>query len=230
MGGTIVSPRMLCTLSAVSAVACPVNTSDLSGGPVSTSGTDESMGQTELSDGPADDTTSPPASDESQLVYGDAPAAGWRVKIDGADVDLFSREEVHAGTAAIAVTFTGEWGSVRFDATPPLAAEAYTAVEFWIHGGSAGGQEIEFAVVARIGVAELWGASTERRITAQPNVWRRERVELSSLGSPVNVGILAWLSTSGGEQPIFYLDDVTLIGRPPEDASATAGHALPLGP
>jgi hypothetical protein len=227
MRGTIVSPLMFCAWTVASSVNCH-------GGPAeaaaSTSGSGESMGPADLSEGPSEDTASPPATGESLVVYGDGPAAGWEVKSNGADVDLFSPEEVHGGTAAVAVSYTGEWASLRFDATPPLAAEDYTAVEFWIHGGSAGGQEIEFTVVARIDGTELWGGSIERRITSLPNVWRRERFELSSLGSPMNVGILAWLGKSGGEQPTFYLDDVTLIGADPADASTTAADALSAGP
>ena len=148
-----------------------------------------------------------PAQAAGQGVYADSLASGWADwSYNLITVDLGHSAHVHAGTDAVAVTYTGGWSGFQLGYLGGLDISAYDTLRFWIHGGTAGGQTI----VLQIG-------GIEQAIIPQANTWTKVDISLTSLGSPRSVTTIAWFNNTAGAQPVFYLDDVSFenIGTPP---------------
>jgi hypothetical protein len=157
-------------------------------------------------------------------VYSDSLAAGWANWSWGATVNLAATAPVHAGSTSIAVTYTSAWGGLYLHVSPNLDATAYTAVRFFIHGGSAGGQKLRVVLYDGSG-----GSGPGVAVTPTAGSWQEIDVPLSSLGSPTAISGIVWQDTSGDAQPTFYLDDITLLaatGPPPPTPTPGVGPAL----
>jgi len=73
-------------------------------------------------------------------VYTDKLADGW-VHIAGwnCTYDYANPTPTHTGNASIAVTLD-TWGGISVRGPNELPADDYATLEFWVHGGEAGGQ------------------------------------------------------------------------------------------
>jgi hypothetical protein len=147
-------------------------------------------------------------------VYTDALASGWSDYSWGSTIALSNASPIHGGSASIAVTITQPWAGLSLHANTAFSSSDYTAVRFWIHGGSAGGQPIDFKVIDSAN--GNW--TNHVRLTPQAGVWTVVTVTLANVGSPVDIGGLVWQDGVGSAQPTFYVDDIALIsagGTPP---------------
>ncbi|MBE0699819.1 MAG: glycoside hydrolase family 44 protein, partial [Anaerolineaceae bacterium] len=102
-----------------------------------------------------------------------------------------------------------------------------TAVRFWIHGGSKGGQSIAFKVI------DAYNKNWESLVSITPSAgqWSEVTVPLERLNSPEEIGALVWQDNAGNEQPTFSLDGITLVARtgpPPTPLPPVAGPALTI--
>lgn len=149
-----------------------------------------------------------PAADDVP-VYVDALAAAWEDWSWAATVNLANPSPVHGGSASLAATITGAWGGAYVHTDVPLPAADYDSVTFWIHGGPSGGQDIAFKVID--GANGNW----DNLVSVSPPAggWTEVTVALADVGSPATIGGLVWQDNSGGAQPTFYLDDVTILAR-----------------
>lgn len=148
------------------------------------------------------------ATTNSLSIYADALAGGWGNWSWSVSSNLANASPVHAGAASIAATYTTAWGGLYLGTNGALSSSNYTAVQFWIHGGVAGNQQIAFKVIdAGNG---NWGNSAS--VTPVANTWTQITVTLASVGNPSSIAGLVWQDNSGGAQPTFYIDDVTLVG------------------
>jgi len=135
------------------------------------------------------------------IVYDDALENGW-VDYGSWDttVNYSNTTPKHGGTASISVKYNAAWAGLYIHADA-VSMSGYDTLRFWIHGGSAGGQQLR--VVAN-------GAGSVN-VTAVANTWTQIDVPLSALGSPATMSDLYWQDTTGGAQAIFYLDDIQFI-------------------
>ncbi len=115
---------------------------------------------------------------------------------------------VHSGTYALSVTDRGNYQALvlarsEFNTTP------YSSLSFWIHGGTAGGQQLQ-----------VWGLLNGTNQVAYPlaplaaNTWRQIIIPLASLGVSNRPNVTGfWLqgNAGGAAQPTFYVDDVQLV-------------------
>ena len=138
------------------------------------------------------------------VIYADALPSGWADWSWAATINLSNTSPVHGGTHSIAVTYTGAWGALYLHVDPAFDTSGYDTLRFWINGGSTGNQHLRI-------VANNDGNNTFA-VTPQANTWTQVNVPLSALGSPVSLTKLYWQDTTGGAQPIFYVDDIQLIG------------------
>jgi hypothetical protein len=143
-----------------------------------------------------------------QPVYAEGLAAGGEDWSWDATVDMASGSAAHGGAVAAATTYTMAWGGLRMHASTALPGSAYSAVHFWVHGGASGGQAIQFKVVT----ADDQNWDSFATVTSAAGAWTEHTIALAALGSPPTIGDLIWQDASGGAQPVFYVDDVTLIG------------------
>ena len=135
-------------------------------------------------------------------VYADALASGWQDWSWDTTVNRSNTTPVYSGTASIAATYTAAWGGLYLHADS-VDISAYDTLQFWLHGGSAGGQ--------RISISLNYNGSTHE-VTATAGTWQKIEIPLTGLGSPTTVTDLVWQDTTGGAQPTFYLDDIAFVG------------------
>ena len=160
-------------------------------------------------------------------VYTDALGAGWQNWSWSSTVDLASTNPVHTGTDAIAVTFTAAWAGVYLHVSPALDGTQFESLVFWIHGGTAGGQQMRVVLYDGSG-----NAATPVTVTPPgAGQWTQVNVSIASLGAPAQISGIVWQDTTGGAQPTFSLDDITLVAwavppTPTPTPSPTAGPAL----
>lgn len=142
----------------------------------------------------------------SYPVYGDSLASGWENWSWGTSLNTAATSQVHAGTHALAATYTAAWGGVYLATHTPVTTGSYTSLQFWIHGGSQGGQRLR---VLLTDAQQNFLPSVNLTAT---NGWTLVSIPLTQLGSPSQIGGLVWQDTLGAAQPVFFLDDISLAG------------------
>ena len=80
------------------------------------------------------------------LIYADALADSWQDWSWNTTRDFNNADPVHSGSASIAVTYMADGGGLYLHTDTALPTSGYTAIRFWVHGGSAGGQSVNFHV------------------------------------------------------------------------------------
>lgn len=137
-------------------------------------------------------------------IYTDALASGWQDWSWDANVNRSSTSPVYSGSQAIAVQFTAAWGGLYLHSSGGVDLANYDRLRFWIHGGSAGGQHLRVVTNdIQPGVA----------VSATAGQWTQVVIQFSDLGSPGILSDLYWQETSGGPQPVFFIDQVELLER-----------------
>lgn len=153
-------------------------------------------------------------------IYADSLATGWADWSWGMGHNLTNASPVYAGTYSIAATYNQAWAGLYFH-HDGFSTSGYNALSFWVHGGSAGGQNVS--------VSLNYLANT---VTVRPtaNTWTHITIPFSKLGNPANITDLVWQDASGGAQPVFYIDQITLVsGGPaptPTSPPSSTGPAL----
>jgi hypothetical protein len=158
-------------------------------------------------------------------VFGDAIGNGWQDWSWGGVTRSFTQTSpVHAGSAAIGVTYTGGWSGLQLGAPSAVDVTPYDSLRFWVHGGTAGGQGVQVTVGNN-----ATGASVAQTIMPAAGTWTRVDVPLADLGSPRQVDYIQWFNATPGAQPAYSLDDVafTSAGLPtPTPAPPGTGPSL----
>jgi hypothetical protein len=136
-------------------------------------------------------------------VYSDSLAANWADWSWSTTHNFTATSPVHSGNRSVSATFTAGWGALYLHKDQAIDLSGYDQLRFWIHGGSTGNQKLR--VVAN------GDTTTTATITPIANTWSQIDIALSALGSPSTLSDLYWQDTSGAAQPVFYLDDISLI-------------------
>lgn len=144
------------------------------------------------------------------LIYDDSLAGGWWDGSWDTNLNLNNMSQHQSGSVSASAAFSTAWGGVYFGTSAPQDATNYSAVRFWIHGGSSGSQHIAVKLIDAAG--STWNNSFA--ITPTANVWTPYTITLTSFGITNTIGGVAWQDTSGSAQPIFYLDNITLVAAP----------------
>ncbi len=156
-------------------------------------------------------------SQTNQSLYTDSLQNGWG-DWSWATVNFNQTAVVHSGSKAISVN-AGAWEALflhhdLFDAT------AFTNLTFWIHGGSAGGQQL--VVQAIRGGTSVASGQAIGPLTA--GTWRQINVPMSVLLPPGTMQIDGFCiqENTGNTAPVFYVDDMALQAgvQPPPGTNA----------
>ncbi len=156
---------------------------------------------------PAKPATATPTSPVSNLavgVYSDSLAAGWQDWSWGSSQNLSNATPLQSGSRSISVTISQAWGAFYLHQNTALNTSGYANLEFYINGGSSGGQSLK--VIAN------GNTSRAASVTASANTWTKVSIPLSNLGSPASLSDLYWQDAAGKAQPVFYLDSIALTG------------------
>lgn len=143
-----------------------------------------------------------PNSTTDLAVYSDGLTAGWENWSWDTTVNLAAASPVHTGSASVSVKFNQPWAGLYLHSDTPIDTSNYSALRFWVHGGSSGGQAVAVSVNDN-------GSTVA--ITPQANTWNQVTIALANLGSPASISDIYWQDSSGGAQPVFYLDDITFV-------------------
>lgn len=163
----------------------------------------------------------------SLTVYSDGLSADWQNWSWNTTVNFNQGSPVHSGTASLDATYTQAWVGLYLHHTTNINASAYDTLQFWIHGGNNGGHQI--SVKLADGSNNFSGNSVN--ITSLANSWTQVSIPLSNLGGLSTISGIVWQDGSGGAQPTFYLDDVTLVNSgatPPPAQTPGTGPTLAI--
>jgi hypothetical protein len=135
---------------------------------------------------------------------------------------------VHSGTAAISFEPDG-WNGLFFHRDAGFTGTDYEAIELWVRGSGAGGQELSVAVLSggspAGSSAPLAGFVEGGSIPA--GSWAKATVPFSALGLSTGTWDGIWLQDSlGGNQPAIYVDDVRLLARTSPPPPPPVGGAV----
>lgn len=145
-----------------------------------------------------------------QIIYDDARQNGWQ-DYGWAALNYASATTAHGGSASISVTAGGNQALYLHHAA--FDTSGYTALTFWIHGGTAGGQQLQ--------VQALLGGVSQPAValaTLTANSWQKITLPLANLGAANKANMDGfWIQNrTSSAAPTFYVDDIALaVAAPP---------------
>ncbi len=157
------------------------------------------------------------------IVYDDALVAGWD-NWSWAAVNLEATAPVHSGSHSIAVTFDAWTGLYLHNAATNTFGA--TLLDFFVDGGSAGGQKMNLFLNLVVNGADTTGPAFGVPPPAA-NAWQEVLAPLSTLnptGAPVT-GI-TWQDSAGASQPTLYIDDIRFASLENPDAPVLTDGSL----
>lgn len=159
-----------------------------------------------------------------QTIYDDTLENDWQ-NWSWATVNFTNTSPTHNSSSdSISVT-AGAYQAVYFHQTA-FDPSTFTNLSFWINGGSTGGQLLQAQAILN-GSAVASGVQLAA-LTA--NTWKQVNVPMSSLvpSGQFQIDGLWIQDRSGGAQPTFYVDDVTLQSGPPPPPSTNANVTVQI--
>jgi peptidoglycan/xylan/chitin deacetylase (PgdA/CDA1 family) len=159
-------------------------------------------------------TTPPSPPGSAVVIYDDALRNGY-LDYSWAVHQLAQSAVVRTGGSAISFEPDG-WGALYL-AGPQVTLAANTVTDFWVHGGAAGGQNVNVAwydgsvLRGRVSVDQVLG----RPIPA--GAWTQVSVSLTAMGIAPGTPVrdLYLQDGSGGNQSVLYVDDIRIVGGTP---------------
>ncbi|MFC4597410.1 glycoside hydrolase family 44 protein [Cohnella hongkongensis] len=162
----------------------------------------------------------------AETVYEDALTAGYR-NYSWHEKDFANEEQARSGARSIKFEPDG-WDGVWISGESKRHVEDYYGIRFWLHGGSAGGQELLFHVYdgnQSLGAIPLNELLPNGSLPA--GQWTEVTVGMADLG--LDLGFFDGLILQAGtedDQGAVYIDDIALLANP--NAGQLPEPELPL--
>jgi Glycoside hydrolase family 44 len=153
-------------------------------------------------------------------VYGNALSTGWQSWSWGSTINVAASGGLN-NSKAISATITTPWAALFLHNDTPVDSSLVNIVQFYINGGSSGGQSLQVKLVDQSGAFLEPGLS----IIAPTNTWTRIRIPIGELGAPSTISGLIWQDNTGKGLSEFKLDNISFIkistpvGPPPPEPS-----------
>jgi len=152
--------------------------------------------------------------EESFVIYADELEAGWEIGSWEADIQTDIESVVHGGQTALGVTLNGGGGNISFSNPQDISKYAY--LEFFINGGSQGGQDLGISFVDEKTQEQLVYAlfcRVTQSTPLPPDEWVLIRFPLQQLDiRDRHVSIYIFNDTEQ-QNSQFYLDDIRLVAE-----------------
>jgi GH18 family chitinase len=155
-----------------------------------------------------------PPYDYTKVVYDNA-LNGWADWSWNVTVSPTNSSPAYGGSgSSIAATYTAAWGGVQLAYSSGMGTANLSKLEFYVHGGTAGGQNL------RVYLSDMSGTSLTKVAlnsyvdggSVAAGAWRKVSIPLSAMGSNGNpITRVVVQDGSGGTQPTFYLDDIRFV-------------------
>jgi len=155
-------------------------------------------------------------------VFSDQLDNGWQ-DWSWATRNLANSSPAHTGTRSISISMAPWQGFYLHHAA--FSTAGYSKLHFWVNGGAQGGQKVQVQATLN----GKGGAAVPIAIPA--NAWTAVSIPLSTLGVANNPNFDGfWIQDiTGGTQPTFYVDDITLVQTPaPNPVLLTINANQPL--
>lgn len=154
-----------------------------------------------------------PPYDYTRLVYADA-LNGWGDWSWSVTVNFAGTSPVYQGSNAISATYTAAWGGVQLNYGGGFSAANLARLEFYVHGGTAGGQNVRVYLVDSNGTSltKVPLNSYVEGGSVAAGAWRKASIPLSAMGVGANpIQRLVFQDGAGGVQPTFHLDYIRFV-------------------
>jgi GH18 family chitinase len=154
-----------------------------------------------------------PAYDYTKVVFDDSIPA-WDDWSWSTTLNFAATSPTHAGSKSIAVTYTAAWGGMYLHHDNGVNPTGLTKLEFWVHGGSTGGQKmvVQLGDVAGSTMPQIHADTYNSCGAVTANAWCKVSIPLSTLGvgsSPIVDLVIQ--DDSGHAQSTFYVDDIRFV-------------------
>lgn len=125
-------------------------------------------------------------------------------------MNLANTSPLYLGSDTISVTDGANYQALYLEHAP-FSTSPYSSLDFWINGGSSGGQKLQVT-----GLINGTGQNTYSLGTLQPNAWQHFTIPLSSLGTSGITNFTGFFiqSAIASAQPVFYVADIQLLATP----------------
>jgi len=126
--------------------------------------------------------------------------------------NIYNNSPVYTNSHSISVTNNTSYAALYLE-HPEFDTSLYQSLDFWINGGSSGGQKLQV-----VGLLDGNGQSSYSLGTLNANVWQHFTIPLSSLGVAHATNFTGFFiqSSIASAEPVFYVDQIQLLaGSPP---------------
>lgn len=127
-----------------------------------------------------------------------------------ATVNMANTSPLYSGSDTISVTDGANYQALYLEHSP-FNTSAYNSLDFWINGGTSGGQKLQV-----VGLINGTGQTAYSLGTLQTNVWQHFTIPLSSLGIAGNTNCTGYFiqSAIASAQPVFYVAAIQMLAAP----------------
>lgn len=162
----------------------------------------------------------------SVTIYDDAVNASWYKFDYNSTLNFDVTAPVHSGAKAIQVDVTGAYGLLGFGTNTEIPAADYSAISFWVYGGSASGaRQLQLFTNDSANVD-----SNRVPFDAPANTWTQITITAAQLGNPAKVKNILIQDRTGAFPSQFFVDDVQLILRSTSGNTRNGIWAAQLSP
>lgn len=140
------------------------------------------------------------------VVYDDALAPAWENWSYSSTVNFNHPNPTLSGPASIAVTYNAAYAGFSVRTSPPLQAQDFSAVSFFIYA-----PDTDRALSLVVQSSDGGGLGQPFTFNAPANMWSQIVVDLETLGSPAAIARINIGDNSGAAQPVLFLDQITLL-------------------
>jgi chitinase len=154
-----------------------------------------------------------PPYDYTKVVYDDALSSAWDDWSWSATRSFAATTPVYQGSRSISVTYTAGWGGLQLHYDGGFNPTGRNRLEFYVHGGTAGGQKLYVYVSDSNGSRTkilLSGSNIEGGSVAA-GVWRKVSVTLAAMNATTPFTELVIQNGMSGTQPTFYVDYIRFL-------------------
>ncbi len=157
-------------------------------------------------------TSTPLPASNQTLIYDEELTSGWQNWSWDTNADFASTSPTYNGNRAISVSYSAGWAALYLHHSL-LTTTARTRLHFFVHGGTAGGQQLT------VKVADTSGQVVGERLLdpyiagggIAAGTWREVSIPLSELTQEQAISGIVLQSHTANTQPTYHLDSLSLV-------------------
>ncbi len=163
-----------------------------------------------------------------QIIYDDALENGFQ-NWGWATLNYNNTSPVHSGSDSVSVTITAGYQGIQIVNPTGLNDSSFSSITFWANGGTNGGQQLQvYAMYNGSGGATTSAGSPVGIAPLPANSWAQYTLSLTSLSAANLANFTGFVvqDTTGGAQPTFYMDDISLVAGVASNPPPAGTNAL----